>query len=57
MNLKEAILYEIAGSWWAGFIPQSISPWISPIVANYFIYKAEKKFRRYQIYLQQKKRK
>lgn len=58
MKLNELIAYEVTSSWWAGLIPtRLLDTWVGLAVAKHFVRKAKKKFRRYQIYLQQKERK
>jgi hypothetical protein len=44
ITLAQAIDYEIASSWWAGYIPWR---WLQDRVALWFAHRARRKFMRY----------
>jgi len=51
-TIKSLVEYEIAGSWWFGFISNS---WLQDRVAKYVIWKTKRKYKRYQLYKLRKK--
>lgn len=44
MKLKEATIYEVRASFWAGFIS---NPFFQRLAARYYAWKAQRKFKRY----------
>jgi hypothetical protein len=44
-DLREVLLYEIYSSWWAPLIG---FPWLQELASSYFIWKARRKWTRYQ---------
>lgn len=43
MTFREAVEYEISGSWWAGYLPFQ---WMHNLAGRYFVWKTHRKFGR-----------